>query len=220
VGPAERSLGLPWRVGDFYYKDDGTWNGNTPSDFATFLIREVPPPVSERVPEDETIQYAVTSRDADGVWFGQPDSVVPPDPIATVDAWRVSPSRSDGDYEEHFTIDEAREHIQELLDDWEWGDDIAITIENVAVAKPANPDTEPPKPKQYRPFASAVEFAVHRDRWIREKDETGNEQFRSTFSAYHNKAAWLAGASCALDWQEIFDRWQFDNGEPCGVEVK
>lgn len=125
VGPAvhDPTGNWPWRIGDFYYDNDGTFS---PEPQSIDLVREVPPPT---VAIHELNDGAPTRLDVE----------VPP-PVsepAKVDAWRVSPSRSTGDYEEHLTVDGARQHIQELLDEWEWSDDLTIAIENVEVVEPA-----------------------------------------------------------------------------------
>jgi len=81
-------------------------------------------------------------------------------------------------------------------------------------------DNREVQPKQYRPFASAAEFAVHRDRWIREKNTEDCKDFRTSIRCYHDGVVWLSSGTIPISWQELFDGWEFDNGEPCGVEVK
>ena len=66
------------------------------------------------------------------------------------------------------------------------------------------------QPRQYRPFANAAEFAPHRDRWWRFKDES-DELFRTYY--YSDKShMWH-------DWHQSFDKKVFDDGSPFGVEV-
>jgi hypothetical protein len=208
VGPAERSLGLPWRVGDFYYKDDGTWNGDTPSDFATFLIREVQPPVSEPAPEAEAIQYAATERDADGVWFGRPDNdgwiawrggECPMAPATLAEVRYRCNAYDTGkacDFRWTHTPADVSDHV-----------DYDIVAYRVVPPEPLAPQ------QQYRPFASAEEFKPHCWRVL-----------RSTCVANHYLIpSWFNDYGCARDgmtYEELIGQFVFDdNGEPCGVEV-
>ncbi len=69
-----------------------------------------------------------------------------------------------------------------------------------------------PKPKPvYRPFASAAEFAPHRDKWIKRVDGPGC--FRA--GAYDNSCI-FAGDN-VTPYQFYFEHTTFDDGTPFGV---
>jgi hypothetical protein len=171
------------------------------------LIREVPPPVSERVAEADSIQYAATERDADGVWFGQPDS--------------------DGWIEWHGGECPVDVQSSVQVRYCTGGNDIGTAGGFYWDHRPNSPKAdivayrvvppEPPTPKQYRPFASAAEFKPHRDRWMRSKQVP---DFVTKPSAFSDRGVWVGHASVANEFDELLRDFEFDNGEPCGVEVQ
>lgn len=73
--------------------------------------------------------------------------------------------------------------------------------------------SEQPAP-QYRPFASAEEFKPFRDRWIKQRSMAG--QFKVLF--FNDMHAVIDRS--VLPYDVLFWDWQFDDGTPCGIEVK
>ena len=76
------------------------------------------------------------------------------------------------------------------------------------------------KPKQYRPFANAAEFAPHRDRWIRRLANGG----AFLVSDYSNEGFCYDELN-PVSWEELFNMgYVFDNPDgttdPFGVEVQ
>lgn len=69
-------------------------------------------------------------------------------------------------------------------------------------------------PKQFRPFANAVEFKPHRDRWVRRVSD--GLVFRCT--SYGGGALVVFG-SILPSFPEAFEQFVFDDGTPFGVEV-
>lgn len=67
------------------------------------------------------------------------------------------------------------------------------------------------KPKQYRPFANAAEFAPHRDRWW--KKTTGENR---TYPPCYYNDSYYGG----LHFDRCFVDRIFDDGTPFGVEVQ
>jgi len=57
----------------------------------------------------------------------------------------------------------------------------------------------------YRPFANAAEYAPHRDRWII------NKPYRVVMR--------LSSYADDTDWKGLFERCEFEDGTPFGVEV-
>jgi hypothetical protein len=135
----EASEPAPFREGDWVVWCDGDYNceliGVVPCMKKTgiiIIVSATPAPMRCRFAKETGWSQLVQLN----AKFNEPTTRTPADaPPAPVDAWRVSPSRTSGDYEEHFSIDDAKQHIRDLLDDWEWSDDITITIENVEVAE-------------------------------------------------------------------------------------
>jgi hypothetical protein len=69
---------------------------------------------------------------------------------------------------------------------------------------------DPPKPeKRYRPFASAAEFAPHRDKWI---CTPGANTCRRVD---HYNDLGVNG----MAWESLLRNRTFEDGTPCGVEV-
>jgi hypothetical protein len=79
------------------------------------------------------------------------------------------------------------------------------------------------KPKEYRPFANAAEFAPHRDRWIsrsypNDKDEEPSTGcFKAT--AYDDSGIWTGSGESETYERMLDDDRRFDDGTPFGVEV-
>ena len=233
VGPAvhDSTGNWPWRIGDFYYDNDGTFS---PEPQSIDLIREVPPPVSEPEwpPElvaqleaesvtpkplqlhidDKWLQKMADKEDgkcvsaggwvadvqkreaeADG-WIEWHGGECPVDRLATVDLRFV-----DG-----YVLKNR------LAEDYDWTWETEEPECNIVAYRVVTP--EPPAPKQYRPFASAAEFAIYRDRWINCKPDSGVR-----VDGYTNIGASVCGEF--LTWQELFERFEFEGGEPCGIEV-
>lgn len=65
--------------------------------------------------------------------------------------------------------------------------------------------------RKYRPFANAEEFKPHRDEWLKSKDTS--EVIR--FESYDD-----TGVDDVFSWKELFKRYTFEDGTPCGVEVE
>ena len=68
----------------------------------------------------------------------------------------------------------------------------------------------PAKPKRYRPFANAEEFEPYRERWYRNKG-TCYPKRRGSAIGYDS----VNGVSL----QEHFERSEFEDGMPFGIEV-
>lgn len=79
------------------------------------------------------------------------------------------------------------------------------------------------KPKLYRPFANAAEFAPHRDRWIQRSDKHDTPDtipagcFRVT--AYNDHHYWTVEGKATSYEQAFNDGKCFDDGTPFGIEV-
>ena len=71
------------------------------------------------------------------------------------------------------------------------------------------------RPKQYRPFANAEEFEPHRNRWWRLKQPSGSADFNTK----HPPAAYNDTACGGVTWKSAFERREFEDGTPFGVEV-
>lgn len=69
------------------------------------------------------------------------------------------------------------------------------------------------KPKQYRPFGNAAEFAPHRDRWVRLKVNGAVSRIQT----YFDSKAFIRDVY--FSWVEGFECLEFDDGTPFGVEV-
>jgi hypothetical protein len=67
-----------------------------------------------------------------------------------------------------------------------------------------------------RPFANAEEFAPHRDRWVVEK----RGSIRHRVTAYGVIHIWLSGQDKGVTRDILFSDYTFEDGTPCGVEVK
>ena len=73
------------------------------------------------------------------------------------------------------------------------------------------------KPKQYRHFANAAEFAPHRDRWTMHPNEP-DKRFRA--GDYDNDGVWGINGRF-YDYIHLFESGTlFDDGSPFGVEVQ
>jgi len=67
------------------------------------------------------------------------------------------------------------------------------------------------KPKQYRPFANAREFAPFLDKWWRYKDD---------ISGTHRRTNYIDDKTHHSDlWTLRFNRCEFVDGTPFGIEV-
>lgn len=67
------------------------------------------------------------------------------------------------------------------------------------------------KPKRYRPFASAEEFRPFRERWWRHVTDLEGTAHPPRA---HCNDGWLTDS-----WVRLFERIEFDDGSPFGVEV-
>jgi hypothetical protein len=68
------------------------------------------------------------------------------------------------------------------------------------------------RPKQYRPFANAEEFKPHRDKWWRYKE-------RVEAQSVHPPATYCGSGFNGSRWEFCFERYEFEDGSPFGVEV-
>ena len=69
----------------------------------------------------------------------------------------------------------------------------------------------------YRPFANAAEFAPHRDRWMKRKDDKHADYFFRV-TRYHNEGVLINGTSFTYDI--LLETSVFDDGSPFGVRVE
>jgi hypothetical protein len=73
------------------------------------------------------------------------------------------------------------------------------------------------KPKQYRHFANAAEYAPHRDRWAMHPRES-DRRFRT--GDYNNDGVWGSDRRF-YGYQDLFESGAlFDDGSPFGLEVQ
>lgn len=94
-------------------------------------------------------------------------------------------------------MDEDTGRTSVALFDWSRG--IRVILEKIQ------------QPKQYRPFANAAEFAPHRDRWWRYKDDhptVSRPPANYSDSGHHG-----------YDYEYGLARKVFEDGSPFGVEI-
>lgn len=72
-----------------------------------------------------------------------------------------------------------------------------------------------PAPKA-RPFASGEEFAPHRGRWLKWKDESLDQSTRLWLIDYNDRVV-MAGNATGKTWEEAFRAYVFEDGSPFGV---
>lgn len=69
------------------------------------------------------------------------------------------------------------------------------------------------KPKRYRPFANAYEFAPYRDAWF------VREGAMCQICRYDDDGIWIGGTYHFVSFSECCRSLKFDDGSPFGVEV-
>jgi hypothetical protein len=213
VGPAENTNeyhSQRWQVGVWFYPDNGRFIHDRREDHSYDLIREVPPPVKREAEADGWIE-----------WRGGECPV----PNGTIVDVRM---RREDEYGDTFT--------NEPCDDWDWSH--ANGDSDIVAYRVVPP--EPPKRKQYRPFAS--DFNESGSKYLRKiaVTESGYVDVYAVLLAFNVtcparqhaiKKLLCSGirgkGDVTQDLQEARDAVDraiqlvdATNGEPCGIEVK
>ncbi len=92
--------------------------------------------------------------------------------------------------------------------DWETGAQVGVFTYHLHV-----PHARKIEPK-YRPFANAAEFAPHRDKWFKWKNQ---DRHVMRFGLYSDFVVVPACASVGSSFAEAFEKWTFEDGSPFGV---
>ena len=75
------------------------------------------------------------------------------------------------------------------------------------------------KPKQYRPFANAAEFAPHKKRWLTHPENTVIGEFQVV--EFNDNGIWCRGMDDLMPYEHAYEvGLRFDDGTPFGIEVK
>ena len=74
------------------------------------------------------------------------------------------------------------------------------------------------KPKQYRPFANAAEFAPHKKRWLTHPENTVIGEFQVV--EFNDNGIWCRGMDDLMPYERAYGvGLRFDDGTPFGIEV-